>query len=225
LRTRRSNAPARNKSANDDEDDVLPSERDGRARRGLKGRRLAISDLSPALRRFFEAAVRHRGRMASMLEALQLAPTTVESIVSRLRGMGLARTVTLVDPRAMGKEIECQTLVRLRGQTADAIDTFEAWCRDEPAMTGAVRICGRFDYQLMSFHSDIRELDRWRRQLEARPEVGKLEQRQLRTIHGHQLTGIPLIGRGPSGAATRGAGRREHDQRTSSPKGVGTNQN
>ena len=167
-------------------------------RRRSKGKRLALADLSPRLRDLFAAAIAGPRDAAGLLETLGLSPAAFRRTLCEARRRGLARTVTLYSTRLCGGDYECLTLVRLRLQTPDQVEAFEAWCQGEPAIACAAHICGRFDYQLISYHLDLRDADRWRRALEARPEVGQLEQRHVTTLAGHQLAGVPLIGPPPA---------------------------
>jgi DNA-binding Lrp family transcriptional regulator len=164
--------------------------RRGRPRRHGRG----LSVLPPRLRRLVETAFALHGDLPSTMRALGLSVTACLHQISQLRALGLARTVHLYDPRRVGRDHECLTLVRMRVQTREAIAAFESWCVQDPTISLAVRVCGRFDYQLTTFHADVREATRWRRVLESRAEVAKVEQRQVRTLHGHQLPGLPLLG-------------------------------
>ena len=163
-------------------------------RRGPPKRRApSLKTLSPRLRCVLVAAVSLGGEVAKMGQALHITPKMLARQVAALRRLGLAQTVTLYDPHWGGRDLEYVTLVRLTVQSPKAMDAFEAWCCEDPDVTCATYISGRFDYRLASLHPDQRVADRWRRVLESREEVGRVEQRQVRTLCGHQLAGIPLV--------------------------------
>jgi len=89
------------------------------------------------------------------------------------------------------------------------MDRFEAACRSDPAIHGAARIAGRFDYQLGSCHADLFDAERWRRSLEAHPDVLRIDQRIVRTVFGHGLHEVPLSGlRGAGGEGPASGPRR-----------------
>jgi len=157
-----------------------------------------LESLPPRLRSLVEAAVLCHGDAEAMLRCLALQPRTLHQRLSILRRLGLVRAVYLVDPRKRGRPLECLTLVRLARHSRDAMADFEAWCVADPWVTCAARVCGRFDYQLTSFHADLREANRWRRVLEARSEIQKVDQRGVRTLAGHPLSGMPLVSKNPN---------------------------
>jgi hypothetical protein len=166
------------------------------SRRRDDARGLTLASLPARLRRLCETAIALDGEAGAIRAALGLGREQFARRIAALRRFGLARTGYTFDPRARGLACECSTLVRLADHSAQALGDFEAWCVEDGSVTRAVRICGRFDYQLTSFHRDLREADRWRRVVEARPEVGRVEQRQVRTVLGHQLAGLALTERG-----------------------------
>jgi DNA-binding Lrp family transcriptional regulator len=161
-----------------------------------------VADLAGIVGRALEA----RGQGHAAASALGVTPPAWSRLIARLRGAGVARTITLVDPRRAGSPCEGVSLVKLRGYSHAAMDSFEAACRNDPAVHRAVRVTGRFDYQLASCHPDPRAAERWRRGLEARPEVLRVDQRLVRTVLGHGLYGVPLGGlRGTTPDADRPA--------------------
>jgi hypothetical protein len=149
--------------------------------------------VQPRFQQVFDAAVGAGGHIGAMMRVLGIGPVTLGHRLSILRSQGLARSVRTFDPGALGRPHQSICLVSLRLSWPDAIATFEAACKADDAVTAAARICGRFDYQLTTFHSDVRAAHAWRRAMEERPEVHRVEQRSVRLLFGHDLLGLPLV--------------------------------
>jgi hypothetical protein len=154
-----------------------------------------VQGLSPRLKRLVAAANERRWSTSELRERLGLSAASLSPQLSQLRHLELVDTVTLHDPRGLGRPLECLTLVRLQRHDPAGLQDFEACCVADRAITSAARICGRYDYQLTSFHADLRDADAWRHRLAARPEVGAVEQRRVRTIKSEPRGQIVVDGR------------------------------
>ena len=106
--------------------------------------------------------------LSDLAEMLPLSPSATSDRLKRLisdkviTGFG-----AFVDPKALGRPIEALIDVRLSPGSpyypSNAYDnennTGEAWLADQPAVTNAVHLTGRFDYQLTVATKDVPELD------------------------------------------------------------------
>jgi DNA-binding Lrp family transcriptional regulator len=144
------------------------------------------------LRDLVAAALMAGGDRSAILRRLKISPPILRQRLSMLKARGVARTVTIYDPKQAGRPIETVTLVALSALSADSLAQFEALLLSDSCVTMAARVSGRFDYQLTSFHTDIRDVDAWRRGLASRPCVAKVSQRRVETLVGNQLAGFPL---------------------------------
>ncbi len=109
-----------------------------------------------------------------------------------LRTQGVARVIAIIDPTAVGRPVQSVSLVRLHHHALGAIVDFEAACVTDPAITTAIRITGRYDYRLTTFHKDVRDAAAWTRALRDRDDVAAVDQRFVRTLFGDEIAGFPL---------------------------------
>jgi DNA-binding Lrp family transcriptional regulator len=132
------------------------------------------------------------GDRSVILRRLGISAPILRQRLSMLKALGLARSVTIHDPTRLGRPMEMVTLVTLKAPSADGLAAFEAFLLSDASVTMAARVSGRFDYQLTSFHKDIREADAWRRGLVSQADIAQVSQRRVETRAGHQLAGLPL---------------------------------
>lgn len=161
-----------------------------RAAASCRGRRR----LPRRLRRLIVEAFECRGDVPRLLGRLKMRPRTLAQRISALRGLRLARTVILFDPRLAGRPLECIVRVRLSAYAPQVVRAFEQRLIDDPDVVHADQICGRFDYQLSVFHPHARAAAAWCRAVEGWPDVAKVEPRLVRTLFGCASGGLPLRG-------------------------------
>jgi DNA-binding Lrp family transcriptional regulator len=110
-----------------------------------------------------------------------------EALWRRLRRgdeRGLIRPAAVVDLRGAGFPHETVVHLRLRDYSSTAMNGLEAALRADPHVTRAVSIAGAQDYQLACLFRDVREADRWARDMRIRPELAEVRQAQIHTRWG-----------------------------------------
>ncbi len=146
----------------------------------------------PRMRKLFAATLAAGGAMEAARAALGISRAVLEQRLSMLRTQGVARVIAIVDPTAVGRPVQSVSLVRLHHHALGAIVDFETTCVTDPAITTAIRITGRYDYRLTTFHKDVRDAAAWTRALRDQDEVAAVDQRFVRTLFGDEIAGFPL---------------------------------
>ncbi len=155
-------------------------------------RTAAGQGFQPRVRRLFAAAILARGDLKDLAGALGLSSRSLGHLLCLVRSQGAGRAADLFDPRRCGRPCEVQARVQLASYTRASITSFETWLQDDPAVTCAVQVTGRDDYQIVAFHKDHLAANLWARELCQRPEVARVTLSGVRTLFGHHLAGVPL---------------------------------
>ena len=142
----------------------------------------------------YAAAVATNGNLAAMIRRLGLTPAMFIHRLSLLRSLGVARTVTVHDPLALGA-VQSTVWVRMASLTPAVTARFERDLLADRAVASAQRVTGGFDYRLSVFHPDRGEEAAWVRDLRCRADVAKVEPVGVVPIFGHALDGLILRGR------------------------------
>jgi hypothetical protein len=139
-----------------------------------------------------EAAIRTKGRISDIIGDLGVPDKVLRHRLSLLRGLGLARTVTIIDPSRLGRSVQSTVMVGMRALNASALIAFEAHLLACDCVATASQIAGDYDYRLTTFHADWREAHQWVRALGHRPDVDRAALVTTRRVFGHELSGVPL---------------------------------
>jgi hypothetical protein len=146
------------------------------------------------MQQFCAAAVATNGNLAEMIRRLGITPAVFIHRLSLLRTRGLARTVTVHDPLALGA-VQSTVWVRMVSLTSAVTARFERDLLADRTVASAQRVTGGFDYRLSVFHADRGEQAAWVRSLRCRADVAKVEPVGVVPIFGHALDGLILRGR------------------------------
>ena len=146
------------------------------------------------MRELYEAAIQARGDVRAMLDNMRLGARVLLHRISILRGEGVARTITLYNPSKTGAGHQSRVFVRMASMRGDDLERFETSLIDDPSVTTAVKVTGKHDYRLTTFHRDWREAAQWARHLRSRSEVAHVEEMHVRHLFGHELPGVVLQG-------------------------------
>lgn len=138
------------------------------------------------------AAVEMQGDADAMCEALASSKLRFSQDLSRLKMSGVARTVSLYDPRRIGCAYETLVQIKLRDYAPAAIARFEALLLADKTVTMAVMVSGSHDYEVRAFHPDHREARIWSRALEAEQAVLWVRTIALQSLWGDNLAGMRL---------------------------------
>jgi Lrp/AsnC family transcriptional regulator, leucine-responsive regulatory protein len=107
-------------------------------------------------------ALQANGRIsnADLARAVDLAPSSTLERVRRLEERGLIRGYRAVlDPPALGYQVQAMVLINLDRHQAGPIDEFEARVRAVPEVVTCLHVTGRYDYML---HLVVRDIDHLR---------------------------------------------------------------
>jgi Lrp/AsnC family transcriptional regulator, leucine-responsive regulatory protein len=107
-------------------------------------------------------ALQTNGRIsnADLARAVDLAPSSTLERVRRLEERGLIRGYRAVlDPPALGYQVQAMVLISLDRHQAGPIDEFEARVRAVPEVVTCLHVTGRYDYVL---HVVVRDIDHLR---------------------------------------------------------------
>jgi Lrp/AsnC family leucine-responsive transcriptional regulator len=102
------------------------------------------------------------GRMSNvdLARLVDLAPSTTLERVRRLEERGVIRGYrALLDPGALGFQVQAMVLINLDRHQAGPIDEFEARVRAVPEVKACHHLTGRYDYML---HVVVRDIDHLR---------------------------------------------------------------
>jgi len=131
--------------------------------------------------------------IGDVASALGWSMVTIRQRLCVLRSRGIARAVTLWNPDRAGRPIGLLTRVLVQHSALGAMERFEHWCRQEARITRADLVTGRFDYQLWSHHSDLREAETWSRALALNADVRTCVSQVVQVRFGHSLSGAPVF--------------------------------
>ncbi len=118
----------------------------------------AVDDLDRRLL----AALQSNGRIsnADLARAVDLAPSSTLDRVRRLEERGFVRGYRgLLDPAALGFQVQATVLISLDRHQAGPIDEFEDRVRAVPEVRTCLHVTGRYDYML---HVVVRDIDHLR---------------------------------------------------------------
>lgn len=127
-----------------------------------------------------------------MRQVLDVSVQAIRQRLSLLRRRGIARTVTLHDPVALGGAYQSTIWIRMAQMTPTVMERFESQLQDDAYVISAQRIAGDCDYRLSCFHGGYGHAARWVRALRCRPEIAEVRQMPTRHLFGHELMGIVL---------------------------------
>ena len=131
-------------------------------------------------------------RGQELADALRLRPSAAWDFVRRLRKSGALRLVSPV--RLPPGACECITYLRVDAVRPDALVALERQIVDDPLVTTAARITGRYDYRLFSRHADYRDAHAWSRALEVSPGVAQVVTRICETVIERPCMAAAILG-------------------------------
>ncbi|MDD5308113.1 MAG: Lrp/AsnC family transcriptional regulator [Deltaproteobacteria bacterium] len=119
-------------------------------------------------------ALQENGRITNVELARMndLAPSSMLERVRRLEEKGVIKGYcAILDPKAIGLEIQAMVMITLDRHQSAPIDTFENGVRSVPEVRGCYHLTGRYDYML---HVVARDID----------HLGELVKHRLASIGG-----------------------------------------
>lgn len=137
-------------------------------------------------------------RATDLAAALRISLARLGVYLSNLRDLGVAISGAVYFPARAGRPVEALTYVTVETSCPEALRRFEAYCQDDPLISTAVAITGRFDYALWSFHADPRAARDWSHRLELRDEVRRAHTETVRILFGHTFEGGVILGAPPA---------------------------
>jgi Lrp/AsnC family leucine-responsive transcriptional regulator len=95
--------------------------------------------------------------VVALAERVSLSPTACQRRVQRLEAAGvIARYTAVLDPAALGLEIQAFIQVRIERQSRDVAETFEAAVRKLPEVRACYVMTGDLDFLLHVFVPDLK---------------------------------------------------------------------
>lgn len=146
----------------------------------------------PHMRELYKAAIAAQGSIEQMLRDLKISRLVMSQRLSILRSLGIAQLVTLHNPIARGVDQQSTVWVRLVDATPGDIAGFEDELIADPAVAGAQRVIGDYDYRLSTYHRDWREAAQWARDLRQRAKIDAVEMMNVQHLFGDDLPGLIL---------------------------------
>jgi len=96
---------------------------------------------------------------AELARQVELAPSSTLERVRRLEERGIIQGYrAILDPKALGYQVQAVVMINLRGHQAERIDTFESQVRALPEVRLCLNVTGRYDYLLLVMARDIEHL-------------------------------------------------------------------
>lgn len=135
------------------------------------------------------------GRLSNLelAQRVCLSPSACLRRVKRLEDQGvIANYVALVDPKFVGKQGTCYTIINLERMTTQALEAFEQAVKASPDVLDCFYVAGSNDYLIRFAYRDAEDLERFHTQvLMHLPEVARSNSMLvLRTIK--KSTAFPL---------------------------------
>jgi len=113
-----------------------------------------------------------------------------------LRAREFGQAGVLWHPERAGRPVCLLSRVCVWPVDTRAMRAFETWCLADERISRADVVTGRYDYNLWSWHVDIRAAAQWSREVELRDEVKACVSRPMSIRFGHMLAGAPIFTRG-----------------------------
>ncbi|MBT9501076.1 MAG: Lrp/AsnC family transcriptional regulator [Burkholderiaceae bacterium] len=135
------------------------------------------------------------GRLSNveLAQRVHLSPSACLRRVKQLEEQGvIANYVALVDPKVVGKQGTCYTIINLERMTTQALESFEQAVRASPDVLDCFYLAGSNDYLIRFAYRDAEDLERFHTHvLMHLPEVARSNSMMvLRTIK--KSTAFPL---------------------------------
>ena len=131
--------------------------------------------------------LQHDGRLSNveLAQRVHLSPSACLRRVKALEDAGvIAGYVALLNPKAVGKQGTCYSIINLERMTTAALDAFEQAVRANPEVLDCFYVAGSNDYLIRFAYKDAEDLERFHTQvLMQLPEVARSNSMMvLRTI-------------------------------------------
>ncbi|EAQ66568.1 hypothetical transcriptional regulator [Marinomonas sp. MED121] len=98
-------------------------------------------------------------------EQVGLSPAAVQRRIKRMREQGIIRAdVSIVDPKAVGKQISLIVQVSLERERMDLLDSFKKSMADHPSVQQCYYVTGSADFILLVCAADMEEYEEFTRQ-------------------------------------------------------------
>jgi DNA-binding Lrp family transcriptional regulator len=121
--------------------------------------------------------LQHDGRLSNveLAQKVHLSPSACLRRVKALEDAGvIAGYVALLNPKAVGKQGTCYSIINLERMTTAALDAFEQAVRDNPEVLDCFYVAGSNDYLIRFAYKDAEDLERFHTQvLMQLPEVAR----------------------------------------------------
>lgn len=121
--------------------------------------------------------LQHDGRLSNveLAQRVHLSPSACLRRVKALEEAGvIAGYVALLNPKAVGKQGTCYSIINLERMTTAALDAFEQAVRDSPEVLDCFYVAGTNDYLIRFAYKDAEDLERFHTQvLMQLPEVAR----------------------------------------------------
>lgn len=121
--------------------------------------------------------LQHDGRLSNveLAQRVHLSPSACLRRVKALEDAGvIAGYVALLNPKAVGKQGTCYSIINLERMTTAALDAFEQAVRDSPEVLDCFYVAGTNDYLIRFAYKDAEDLERFHTQvLMQLPEVAR----------------------------------------------------
>ncbi|WP_397534286.1 Lrp/AsnC family transcriptional regulator [Roseateles sp.] len=108
--------------------------------------------------------LQHNGRLSNveLAQRVHLSPSACLRRVKVLEDAGvIAGYVALVNPKAVGKQGTCYSIINLERMTTSALAAFEQAIQDSPDVLDCFYVAGTNDYLIRFAYKDAEDLERF----------------------------------------------------------------